>query len=128
MGFVTIEGRARRFAKIAGEMVSLGRVESELAALWPDAASVAITQPDERKGEALVVLTEKKDATREQVQAHLRERGLPDLYAPRRVLVVGAIPLLGTGQGGITRRRRRWRRRLNPDRQSCEGRNPGRVG
>ena len=97
-GFVTIEGRAKRFAKIAGEMVSLGRVESELGALWPNTASAAVTLPDERKGEQLIVLTERQDATREAVQARFRERGLSDLYVPRRVVAVEKIPLLGTGK------------------------------
>src|SRR5258708_38199057 len=53
-GFITIKGRAKRFAKIAGEMVSLSAVESIAAAHWPQAISVAVSLPDARKGERVV--------------------------------------------------------------------------
>ena len=56
-GFITIKGRAKRFAKIAGEMVSLSAVEAMAAALWPQAISVAVSIPDQRKGERIVLLT-----------------------------------------------------------------------
>ncbi len=97
-GFVRIQGRAKRFAKIAGEMVSLGRIEAELDQLWPDNVHAVVSVPDDRKGEQLVVLSEKKDATREAIQTRFRERGLPELYIPRRVTMVEKIPLLGTGK------------------------------
>ena len=52
-GFVTIKGRAKRFAKVGGEMISLAAVEALAAELWPDAPSAVAAVPDARKGERL---------------------------------------------------------------------------
>jgi acyl-[acyl-carrier-protein]-phospholipid O-acyltransferase/long-chain-fatty-acid--[acyl-carrier-protein] ligase len=98
LGFVRIVGRAKRFAKIAGEMVPLGKVEAELAALWPDSQHAVVAVADERKGEQLVMLTDRADAAREAVLAHFRTRGLAELLVPKAVLKVERIPLLGTGK------------------------------
>ena len=57
-GFVTIKGRAKRFAKIGGEMVSLARIEALAGELWPDAMSAAASEPDPRKGERIVLATQ----------------------------------------------------------------------
>ena len=57
-GFVTIKGRAKRFAKIAGEMVSLSAVEAMAAEIWPAAVSVVVAEPDDRKGERLRYVSE----------------------------------------------------------------------
>ncbi len=57
-GFVKIRGRAKRFAKIGGEMISLAAVETLAAELWPGALSVVSSLPDAKKGERLVLLTD----------------------------------------------------------------------
>ena len=66
-GFITIKGRAKRFAKIGGEMISLAAVETLAGELWPDALSAVATVPDARKGERLILVTQKKDADAQRV-------------------------------------------------------------
>ncbi|HEX2552588.1 MAG TPA: acyl-[ACP]--phospholipid O-acyltransferase [Microvirga sp.] len=97
-GFVTIRGRAKRFAKIGGEMISLAAVEALASELWPDALSAVAAVPDERKGERLVLVTEKKGAARAAFQAHAKQRGAADLMIPGEVLVVETLPVLGSGK------------------------------
>jgi acyl-[acyl-carrier-protein]-phospholipid O-acyltransferase/long-chain-fatty-acid--[acyl-carrier-protein] ligase len=97
-GFVTILGRAKRFAKIAGEMVSLGAVENQVANLWPDHAHAVVSLPDPRMGEELVLVTERPDADRGALLESARENGLSELMVPRMIVVRDRIPLLGTGK------------------------------
>ncbi len=97
-GYVTILGRAKRFAKVAGEMVSLSAVEEWAAALWPDAFHAVVSQPDSRKGERLVLITSKPSVTRADFAAYVRLRGLPEVATPSELIYVPAIPVLGTGK------------------------------
>ena len=97
-GFVAIKGRAKRFAKIAGEMVSLGAVETVAARRWPDAGHAATTIPDQRKGERIVLVTTEPGIDRAALQAAFREAGLPDLAVPAEIRTVDKIPLLGSGK------------------------------
>ncbi|RFB78429.1 acyl-[ACP]--phospholipid O-acyltransferase [Methylovirgula sp. 4M-Z18] len=96
--FVTIKGRAKRFAKIAGEMVSLSAVEQMLSGLWPDSLSAVVAVPDARKGERLILVTTKAGASRAEALAQLKAKGATELMAPSEVMSVTAIPLLGTGK------------------------------
>ncbi|WP_100961623.1 acyl-[ACP]--phospholipid O-acyltransferase [Bosea sp. FBZP-16] len=105
-GFVTIKGRAKRFAKIAGEMVSLAAVEALAAECWPGVLSGVASLPDARKGERLVLVTQQKDATRAAFQAFAKSKGAADLMIPAEVMVVPAVPVLGSGKldfAGISR-------------------------
>lgn len=97
-GFVTIRGRAKRFAKIGGEMVSLPAVEGYAAALWPDAEHAVITRPDPRKGEQLVLFTTRKDAAAGALQGWAKANGVAELMVPKDVRVLDALPVLGTGK------------------------------
>ena len=97
-GFVSIKGRAKRFAKIGGEMISLAAVEAMVAGVWPGANHVVLSLPDARKGEQLVLVTERPDADRETLTAGARAEGFPELWIPRAVLVVAQIPILGSGK------------------------------
>jgi acyl-[acyl-carrier-protein]-phospholipid O-acyltransferase/long-chain-fatty-acid--[acyl-carrier-protein] ligase len=97
-GFVSIRGRAKRFAKIAGEMVSLGAVEDLAARVSPGHRHAAIARPDARKGEAVVLLSEDKDITREAIAKAASAAGIPEIMLPREVIAGAAIPVLGTGK------------------------------
>jgi acyl-[acyl-carrier-protein]-phospholipid O-acyltransferase/long-chain-fatty-acid--[acyl-carrier-protein] ligase len=97
-GFVTIKGRAKRFAKIGGEMISLAAVEALAAELWPDALSAVATAPDPRKGERLVLVTQKAGARRADFQAFAKQKGASELMTPADVLVVDKVPVLGSGK------------------------------
>jgi len=97
-GFVTIKGRAKRFAKIGGEMISLAAVESLAAQLWPDMLSAVATAPDPRKGERLVLITQKKGATRSEFQQFAKSKGASDLMVPAEVVFIEKVPVLGTGK------------------------------
>jgi acyl-[acyl-carrier-protein]-phospholipid O-acyltransferase/long-chain-fatty-acid--[acyl-carrier-protein] ligase len=97
-GFVAIKGRAKRFAKIGGEMISLAAVEALAADLWPQALSVVVAVPDPRKGERLILLTQQKEATRAAFQAFAKASHASDLMIPADVWVIEKLPLLGTGK------------------------------
>jgi acyl-[acyl-carrier-protein]-phospholipid O-acyltransferase / long-chain-fatty-acid--[acyl-carrier-protein] ligase len=97
-GFIHIRGRLKRFAKIAGEMVSLEVVEKIAAAAAPGFAHAASTRSDAAKGEALVLFTTAPDVARDALLAAARQVGAPELAVPRLLQKVDAIPLLGTGK------------------------------
>ncbi|HTB45406.1 MAG TPA: acyl-[ACP]--phospholipid O-acyltransferase [Acetobacteraceae bacterium] len=97
-GFVSIVGRAKRFAKIGGEMVSMTAAESLVASLWPDARHAVVSVPDARKGEALLLVTTQKGAEPRDLLAFARQRGVPELMVPRSMQTVGTVPLLATGK------------------------------
>ncbi len=97
-GFITIKGRAKRFAKVGGEMVSLAAVEMLAADLWPDNISAVEAVPDARKGERLILTTDKHGATRSEFQAYARSKHASELMLPSEVIVLDKLPLLGSGK------------------------------
>lgn len=97
-GFVRICGRAKRFAKVAGEMVSLTTVEVLASKVWPGALHAAIAIPDERKGEQVVLLTTQADANRATLLVQAQADGLGEISVPRKIQTLTHIPVLGTGK------------------------------
>jgi acyl-[acyl-carrier-protein]-phospholipid O-acyltransferase/long-chain-fatty-acid--[acyl-carrier-protein] ligase len=104
-GFVAIRGRVKRFAKIAGEMISLAAIDAMVATLRPDAEHVAVAVPDARRGERIILMTTAPDLTRAALQAYGRERAVTELMIPADILRMDALPLLGSGKVDFTKAR-----------------------
>ncbi|WP_432284386.1 AMP-binding protein [Aminobacter sp. BA135] len=105
-GFITIKGRAKRFAKIAGEMVSLGAVEMLVQALWPEQRHAAVAVPDKRRGERIVLVTTAGNADAEALRLHGRQAGATELMVPHDIIKVHEIPVLGSGKTDYVAARR----------------------
>ncbi len=97
-GFVAIKGRAKRFAKVAGEMISLSAVEALASELWPNVPSAVVAVPDARRGERLILVTQQKNATRADFQAFARSQHASDFMVPSDVWTVDKLPMLGSGK------------------------------
>jgi len=97
-GFIRILGRVKRFAKIAGEMVSLETVETLAHAASPEHQHAASTQPDAQRGENIVLFSTDASLSRDSLQAAARKLGSPDLAVPKKIIPLEALPLLGTGK------------------------------
>ncbi len=97
-GYIAIKGRAKRFAKVGGEMISLAAVEALAGELWPNNLSAVAAVPDARKGERLILVTDKKGATRADFQAFARAKHAHELMFPSEIIVVDKLPLLGSGK------------------------------
>ncbi|MEO8926458.1 MAG: AMP-binding protein [Caulobacteraceae bacterium] len=97
-GWVTILGRVKRFAKIGGEMISLTAAEDLATGLWPDARHAVISLPDPRKGERLILVTDRHDAEVSALLAHAQGAGASELTVPRRIVKVPEVPVLGSGK------------------------------
>lgn len=97
IGFITIKGRAKRFAKIAGEMVSLAGVEKLAGELWPEHLNVVVAVPDARKGERLILITEFDGANRNAFMEYARSQNAMDLMIPAEIKI-DDVPMLGSGK------------------------------
>ncbi len=97
-GWVKILGRVKRFAKVGGEMVSLTAAEDLAAAVWPDCRHAVVALPDPKKGERLILVTDRRDADAAPLLAHAQQIGAPELAVPRKIIRVPEIPVLGTGK------------------------------
>ena len=97
-GYFAIRGRLKRFAKIGGEMVSLTVVENCAAALWPDHMHAAAILPDPKRGEQIILLTDRPDAKRAELMRWAQTHGVPEISVPKKLISVDAIPVLGTGK------------------------------
>ncbi len=97
-GFVAIKGRAKRFAKVGGEMVSLAAIEMLAAELWPHYVTAVSAIPDLRKGERIIMVTSKPGASRADFIAYARSKHATELMFPAEVIVLEKLPMLGSGK------------------------------
>jgi acyl-[acyl-carrier-protein]-phospholipid O-acyltransferase/long-chain-fatty-acid--[acyl-carrier-protein] ligase len=97
-GFVWIRGRAKRFAKIGGEMVSLAVIEEVVNQLWPGTPQAVVALEDDRKGERLVLVTQEQSPDLGLLRAAAKEAGLPDFYCPKQFIKLEKIPLYPVGK------------------------------
>lgn len=95
-GFISIQGRSKRFAKISGEMVSLTAVEQLAGNAWPEALHAAVSLPDPKKGEQLVLLTTHRNASARGLAE--ASPGVAAITLPKKVFVMDKIPVLATGK------------------------------
>jgi acyl-[acyl-carrier-protein]-phospholipid O-acyltransferase/long-chain-fatty-acid--[acyl-carrier-protein] ligase len=98
-GFLTIVGRMKRFAKVSGEMISLGAVEEALQRASGERTAIAVlARHDARKGERIVVVTDSPSLGLKGVREALRIEGFTELAVPRELRLIKELPRLGTGK------------------------------
>src|SRR5262245_12810646 len=79
-------------------MVPLDAVEELARKTWAGVGHAVIAVPDAKRGEQLVLVTEKADASRAALVTAAQSAGLPELFVPRAVVPIEKLPLLGTGK------------------------------
>ena len=97
-GYVSIQARLKRFAKIAGEMINLQLVEEAASACSSTGLHAAVAAADGRKGERVVLFTTNSQTTRDVLREYFLQAGHSVLYVPSRIVSIAAMPLLGTGK------------------------------
>lgn len=100
---IRIQGRLKRFAKVAGEMVSLEVVERIAIAASPKRVHASAAIKEESRGESIVLFTDDAGLNREGLVVAARAGGLPELALPRRVIHLDKVPLLGNGKKDYVR-------------------------
>ena len=79
-------------------MVSLTAVEDIINGYIKDFPSAVTAIPDEKKGEQLVLVTEKNDINSKEMLNYFKEKLYSELWVPKKIVTVDKLPLLGTGK------------------------------
>lgn len=102
-GFLFIVDRYSRFAKIGGEMISLGAVELATQQVLPEEAEViAVNVPDDKKGEQIVLLTTTM-LDLDTLKKAMLANGCNPLLLPAQILILEQLPKLGSGKTDFNR-------------------------
>jgi acyl-[acyl-carrier-protein]-phospholipid O-acyltransferase/long-chain-fatty-acid--[acyl-carrier-protein] ligase len=97
-GYIKIQGRAKRFAKIAGEMVSLSSVEEIANQIDSRSLHAAIHLEDDKKGEQIILYTESTKVNRESFIEAIRSQMKTELLIPKIIEKISEVPVLPTGK------------------------------
>jgi len=100
-GFVFITDRLKRFAKLAGEMVSLTQVENLVKEAFAKDGELdvkAVAVPDDVKGEKIVIVSTNPDLDLSRVADYAKRQKVSELYVPKTHMYMKEIPVLKTGK------------------------------
>jgi len=97
-GFVWVKDRAKRFAKIGGELVPMTVGENLAASVWPNAVHAVMALADPDKGERLVLVTSHMSADLQTLLQAAHAQGIPAIMVPRSILTIARLPRLGSGK------------------------------
>lgn len=100
LGFIKMIDRAKRFAKIGGEMISLSAVETYAKEIWNSGEfkCVALAVPHPKKGEQIALVSNHKDASKQEFVSFCSQKGLSELYVPSIFLYREEFPVFATGK------------------------------
>ena len=97
-GFLFITDRLSRFAKIGGEMISLGAVEGAIGEILGSTVSFScVNLADEKKGEKIALLYS-AEFSEDEISQMIKGANLAPIMQPSVVKKVSEIPILGSGK------------------------------
>ncbi|WP_353948367.1 AMP-binding protein [Sporolactobacillus sp. Y61] len=97
-GYIRIISRLKRFAKIAAEMISLNKVEELALECFGESVFYAVSIPDKRRGEKIILFTTKEDVPVRKFKKFIKDKKMSLLYIPSEIKHIDEVPLLGSGK------------------------------
>jgi len=97
-GYLYIISRLKRFAKIAGEMISLNKLEEMALACYQQSGFYAVSIPDPKKGEKIILFTTHSDLSDKPLRKYIKEQKVSSLYIPSKIEPIDEVPILGSGK------------------------------
>jgi len=97
-GYVHIISRLKRFSKIAGEMISLNKIEEMALECYSQSGFYAVSVPDPRKGEKIILFTTNNDISDKEFKKYVKEQKVSALYIPYKIEFIEEVPILGSGK------------------------------